>query len=109
MASVVKTDPGFKYFCYFYLNIKALFFTNLNIKMEDNQVLAHIKNLSAKEEDLYGKENLTDEDIKKLHAMQVELDQCWDFLRQRRALRDAGKNPDKAEVRPPDIVENYEE
>ena len=77
--------------------------------MEDKQVLAHIKNLSAKEEDLYGKENLTDEDIKKLHAMQVELDQCWDFLRQRRALRDAGKNPDKAEVRPPDIVENYEE
>ena len=77
--------------------------------MEDSQVLAHIKNLSANEDDLYGKENLSDEDIKKLHAMQVELDQCWDFLRQRRALREAGKNPDKASVRPPDIVENYEE
>jgi uncharacterized protein YjaG (DUF416 family) len=77
--------------------------------MEDSQVLTHIKNLSAKEEDLYGKENLTDENIKELHAIQVELDQCWDFLRQRRALRDAGKSPDKAAVRPPDIVENYEE
>jgi len=77
--------------------------------MEDQQVLTHIKNLSAKEEDLYSKENLSDDDVKKLHSIQVELDQCWDFLRQRRALRDAGKNPDKAEVRPPDIVENYEE
>jgi len=77
--------------------------------MEDIQVLAHIKSLSEKEEDLYGKENLTDEDVKRLHAIKVELDQCWDFLRQRRALRDAGKNPDKAAIRPPDIVENYEE
>jgi hypothetical protein len=77
--------------------------------MEDNQVLTHIKNLSEKEEDLYGKENLTDEDVKQLHKIKVELDQCWDFLRQRRALRDAGKNPDKAAIRPPDIVENYEE
>ena len=77
--------------------------------MEDNQVLTHIKTLSEKEEDLYGKENLTDEDVKRLHAIKVELDQCWDFLRQRRALRDAGKNPDKAAIRPPDIVENYEE
>jgi hypothetical protein len=77
--------------------------------MEDIQVLTHIKSLSEKEEDLYGKENLTDEDVKRLHAIKVELDQCWDFLRQRRALRDAGKNPDKAAIRPPDIVENYEE
>jgi hypothetical protein len=77
--------------------------------MEDNQVLTHIKNLSEKEEDLYGKENLTDEDVKQLHKIKVELDQCWDFLRQRRALRDAGKNPEKAAIRPPDIVENYEE
>jgi hypothetical protein len=77
--------------------------------MEDNQVLTHIKTLSEKEEDLYGKENLTDEDVKQLHKIKVELDQCWDFLRQRRALRDAGKDPDKAAIRPPDIVENYEE
>ncbi len=77
--------------------------------MEDNQVLTHIKSLSEKEEDLYGKENLSDEDVKQLHKIKVELDQCWDFLRQRRALRDAGKNPDKAAIRPPDIVENYEE
>jgi hypothetical protein len=39
----------------------------------------------------------------------VELDQYWDLLRQRRALRDAGKNPNHAEMRSSDIVENYEE
>jgi Protein of unknown function (DUF2630) len=39
----------------------------------------------------------------------IELDQCWDLLRQRQALRDAGRNPDEAHVRPPEIVENYEQ
>jgi hypothetical protein len=78
--------------------------------MEDNEVLKHIEKLSLKEESLYAKGNdLTPEELKQLHKMNVELDQCWDFLRQRRALRDAGKNPDKAEVRPPDVVENYEQ
>jgi len=76
--------------------------------MEDNQVLAHIKSLTAKEEELYGKENLTDEDVKKLHQVKLDLDQCWDFLRQRRALRDAGENPEKAEIRPIDTIENYQ-
>lgn len=75
--------------------------------MEDNQVLTHIKNLTAKEEELYGKENLTDEDVKKLHQVKTDLDQCWDLLRQRRALRDAGGNPEKAEIRSVDTIENY--
>jgi hypothetical protein len=39
----------------------------------------------------------------------VELDQCWDLLRQRRALRDVGLDPDEAQVRAPQVVENYEE
>jgi len=77
--------------------------------MEDNQVLKQIEKLSAEEEKLYTKGNLTDDEVKRLHKMNIELDQCWDLLRQRRALRDAGKNPDKAHVRPPDIVENYEQ
>jgi hypothetical protein len=46
---------------------------------------------------------------KRLAAIEVELDQCWDLLRQRRAKREFGDNPDEASVRPPDIVENYEQ
>ncbi len=77
--------------------------------MEDNQILKRIEKLSEEEESLYTRGNLTDEEIQHLHKMNVELDQCWDFLRQRRALRDAGRNPDQAHVRPEDIVENYEQ
>jgi Protein of unknown function (DUF2630) len=44
-----------------------------------------------------------------LHLIIVELDQCWDLLRQRQALQDAGRNPNEAHVRPPEIVENYEQ
>jgi hypothetical protein len=75
--------------------------------MEDNQVLSHIKNLTVTEEELYGKENLTDEDIKQLHKIQLDLEQCWDFLRQRRALRNASDNPDDAEIRDAETIKNY--
>ena len=77
--------------------------------MEDNEVLNHIKRLVHEEELLYSKPNLTDQEVARLHQMQVELDQCWDFLRQRQALRNAGQNPDDAKIRPPDVVENYEQ
>jgi len=42
------------------------------------------------------------------HKDQVQLDQCWDLLRPRQALREFGDDPDKAKVRPERIVENYE-
>ena len=74
----------------------------------DNSVLSHIEKLTEKEERLYLRDDLTDEDVKELHHIKTELDQYWDLLRQRRALRDAGKNADKAEIRPADQVENYE-
>ena len=45
----------------------------------------------------------------KLASLKVELDQCWDLLRQRRALRESEKNPDEAKVRPANAVENYEQ
>jgi len=41
--------------------------------------------------------------------LRVELDQCWDLLRQRRALREFGGDPDQAKVRPPNVVENYKQ
>ena len=77
--------------------------------MEDKKVLNHIKKLADEEERLYIKENLTDKEINELHEMKIELDQCWDLLRQRHALRDAGKNPDNAKVRSANIVENYKQ
>jgi len=76
---------------------------------QDTSVLSHIKKLTEKEQELYGKEGLTDEDVKELHKIKAELDQYWDLLHQRRGLRDAGKNPDKAEMRSEDTIENYEE
>ncbi|HYX23556.1 MAG TPA: DUF2630 family protein, partial [Thermoanaerobaculia bacterium] len=42
-------------------------------------------------------------------AIQVELDQCWDLLRQRRARREFGEDPEQAKVRDPEIVERYEQ
>jgi Protein of unknown function (DUF2630) len=77
--------------------------------MEDKKVLNHIKKLADEEERLYTKENLTDKEINELHEMKIELDRCWDLLRQRHALRDAGKNPDSAKVRSANIVENYKQ
>ena len=48
-----------------------------------------------------------DEDQRRLREVEVELDRCWDLLRQRRALRDAGGDPDQAQVRDADTVERY--
>ena len=78
-------------------------------KNEDGSVLSHITKLTEREEHLYGKENLTDADVQELHKIKLELDQYWDLLRQRRALRDVGEDPDNAEKRSGNIVENYEE
>jgi len=73
----------------------------------DQTVLKHIEELVAEEKKLYAKNGVTDEEKKKLDQINVELDRCWDLLRQRRALREFGRNPDDAEVRPARIVENY--
>ena len=78
----------------------------------DQPVLAHIQRLVEEEHRLYEhgeKTTLGDADLQKLANLQVELDQCWDLLRQRRAFRETGRNPDEAQVRPPNIVENYEQ
>ena len=45
----------------------------------------------------------------RLEQLKIELDQCWDLLRQRRALREFGEDPDRAKVRPATIVENYKQ
>jgi hypothetical protein len=45
----------------------------------------------------------------RLRELEVALDQCWDLLRQRRARRDSGADPDDATARPADIVERYQQ
>ncbi|HEV8074659.1 MAG TPA: DUF2630 family protein [Candidatus Acidoferrum sp.] len=75
----------------------------------DQSVLSHIDQLVKEEEQLYAKNALTEEDQARLAEVKVALDQCWDLLRQRRALREFGEDPDKAKVRPANIVENYEQ
>lgn len=51
----------------------------------------------------------SEEEVARLRAIEVALDQCWDLLRQRRARRDAGEDPDGAQVRPPGVVEGYQQ
>ena len=52
-------------------------------------------------------EKITEDDRARLASIEEQLDQCWDLLRQRRALRESGKDPREAEVRPADEVEGY--
>jgi Protein of unknown function (DUF2630) len=81
--------------------------------MSDETIAASIEQLVAEERELRQREaadrksSALDEDRERLQAVEVELDRCWDLLRQRRALRDAGSDPDQAHVRDSDTVEHY--
>lgn len=75
----------------------------------DRSVRRHIEDLVQEEHKLRAHKGLPDADKKRLDSIQVELDQCWDLLRQRRALREFGDDPDQARVRPADVVEKYEQ
>jgi len=74
----------------------------------DQSVLHHIERLVAEEHRLYNQAAPTEDESARLANLQVELDQCWDLLRQRQALREFGRDPNKAHVRPPGVVEDYE-
>jgi Protein of unknown function (DUF2630) len=80
--------------------------------MNDDQIHASIEQLVAEEHDLWQREGdgtATEGDRERLKAIAVSLDQCWDLLRQRRARRSAGLDPDSAAERSVRIVENYEQ
>jgi hypothetical protein len=86
--------------------------TGKTAKGTDQPVLAHIQELVEEEHRLFERAEhgrVADTNTTRLADVQVELDQCWDLLRQRRALREAGLDPDKAKVRPADVVEKYEQ
>lgn len=73
----------------------------------DASVFAHIERLAAEEHRLFERASLHEAEQKRLAAIQLELDQCWDLLRQRRALREFGQDPAQAKVRPADVVKKY--
>jgi len=75
----------------------------------DETVLGKIESLVHEEQQLYGHPSRSGDDQARLDRIQVELDQCWDLLRQRRARREFGQDPDGAKVRPPSVVERYEQ
>jgi hypothetical protein len=80
--------------------------------MADEQVHGRIEELVAEEHDLWEREEqgfASEEDKQRLEAVKVSLDQCWDLLRQRRALREAGLDPETAHVRDPGVVERYQQ
>ena len=79
----------------------------MTLHTTDKSVLNHIERLVTEEKELYAKSEMSDAQRTRLTTINVELDQCWDLLRQRRALREFGKNPDDAEVRSAKTVENY--
>ena len=78
-------------------------------KTTDQSVLQRINELVDQEHRMLASETKSEEEQGRVRALQVELDQCWDLLRQRRALRTVGQDADQAQVRPPEIVEKYEQ
>jgi hypothetical protein len=79
-------------------------------EMDDRQLLGQIGDLVEEEHALErqaASDGLDEEQQGRLRHLEVQLDQCWDLLRQRRARRDAGLDPEDAQVRPEGTVEGY--
>jgi hypothetical protein len=82
--------------------------------MDDKSIANRIENLVAEEHQLRHREEVDsekteqlEEDQRRLRAVEVELDRCWDLLRQRRAREEFGQDPNEAQTRDPDTVERY--
>jgi Protein of unknown function (DUF2630) len=80
--------------------------------LDDQEIAARINQLVDEEHQLerthVGK-GLSPDESERLRTLEVQLDQCWDLLRQRRARREYGQNPDDASVRDPNTVERYQQ
>lgn len=75
-----------------------------------SRFVARISRLADEEHELERSRSgvgLSDDELSRLRQIEVALDQCWDLLRQRRARRAAGQDPDEATVRPENVVEGY--
>jgi hypothetical protein len=81
-------------------------------RVDDPEIHAAIEQLVAEEHELWQRESegtATDDDRRRLQGLKISLDQCWDLLRRRRALREVGLDPDSAQPRPADVVERYQQ
>jgi hypothetical protein len=80
--------------------------------VDDHEIVRRIGELADEEHRLersHHDAGLAEDERDHLRALEVALDQCWDLLRQRRARRNAGQDPDEAAVRPPGTVEHYQQ
>ena len=82
--------------------------------MDDQQLLHRINELYQEEERLYADAaadgaGLDETERRRLAEIKIRLDQAYDLLHQRAARRAAGLDPGEARVRPPEVVENYEQ
>ena len=80
--------------------------------MDDVDIVRHISALAEEEHALersHVGQPMSEDDQSRLQELEVALDQCWDLLRQRRARRHAGEDPDVAEPRSPNVVEHYQQ
>lgn len=78
--------------------------------MDDQQILNRIDELVQEEEGLlhrHESEGLDSEEAARMEELKVQLDKAWDYLRQRRALRQYGEDPDEASMRDGGTVEDY--
>jgi hypothetical protein len=78
--------------------------------MEDKEIVARIDALAEEEqrlEEAHVGEGLNEDELERKRELEVTLDQLWDMLRQRRAKRQAGQDPDGAEIRSEGTVEGY--
>jgi Protein of unknown function (DUF2630) len=78
--------------------------------MTDEEIIKRITHLVEEEHELENSkigEGLSTDETNRLKQIEVGLDQCWDLLRQRRARRSAGMDPDAAETRPESTFESY--
>jgi hypothetical protein len=71
-----------------------------------DSALDRITDLVREERQLYRRGDMSDTDRARLEELEVELDQCWDLLRQRDAKQEFGMNPDTAKVRPKSVASN---
>ena len=79
--------------------------------MDDAQILQQIEKLVNEERELrdHAEGELADEKRARLESLEVALDQAWDLLRRRRALREFGEDPERAHTRDASTVERYEQ
>jgi hypothetical protein len=79
--------------------------------MRDDEIIGRIGELIAEERSLRARlgagELSSEEENERISILEDRLDQCWDLLRQRRASREFGEDPDHAAPRPVDEIEHY--